>query len=182
MTQLIVYSAGRPSEVELDITEFAAISEKVAVLGANIERWQASHELAADASDADILRAYEAEINRLKRERGYTNADVVRILPGNPNWPVLRNKFSSEHTHDEDEVRFFVEGTGAFYLHVGDKIYQVVGTPGDLLSVPKGTKHWFDGGAEASFTVIRLFTEQVGWTPLYTGDRISDSVPHYKAA
>jgi 1,2-dihydroxy-3-keto-5-methylthiopentene dioxygenase len=182
MTRLVVYSAADPSNILLDTSDFEAIVDELAPTGANIERWTAATPLSADATSEEILEAYKPQIDRLKAERGYTNADVIHVRPGNPNWPGLRQKFLSEHTHDEDEVRFFVEGSGAFYLHVDDKVYQVVGTADDLLSVPQGTKHWFDGGSEGNFTVIRLFNDPQGWVAHYTGDTIADGVPNYEAA
>ncbi|MBS0237422.1 MAG: acireductone dioxygenase [Proteobacteria bacterium] len=182
MTQLVVYSAADATDVLLDTIDFALIKEELAHTGASIERWKAEEPLSSDSSSEEILTAYKPQIDRLKNERGYTNADVIHVRPGNPNWPALRQKFLSEHTHDEDEVRFFVEGSGAFYLHVGDKVYQIVGTSDDLLSVPRGTKHWFDGGSEGNFTVIRLFNDPSGWIAHYTGDAIAESVPTYQAA
>lgn len=182
MTQLVVYSAAEPSNVLLDTTDFDVISREIAPTGAAIERWKAATPLSAEATSEEILEAYKPQLDRLKSERGYINADVIHVRPGNPNWPALRQKFLSEHTHDEDEVRFFVEGSGAFYLHVGDKVYQVVGTADDLLSVPQGKKHWFDGGSEGNFTVIRLLNDPKGWVAHYTGDNIADGVPNYEAA
>ena len=182
MTQLIVYEAGNPSHVLLQTSDFDVIAGKVAALGARIERWEERHPIAPGASNEEVLSAYGHEIDRLKRERGYTNGDVVRIKPGNPNWPELRRKFLQEHVHVEDEVRFFVEGTGAFYLHLDDKVYQLIGEAGDLLSVPRGVKHWFDGGPEADFTCIRLFTNQEGWVAHFTGDAISDAFPKHEIA
>lgn len=182
MTRLIVYSAKNPAEILLDTTDFEVIAREVKALGAGIERWQASHPFADDAGQDDILAAYKVEIDRLKDERGYTNADVVSIRPGNANWPALRQKFLGEHIHDEDEVRFFVKGSGAFYLHIEDKVYQIVGQADDLLSVPHGTKHWFDGGPVGDFTCIRLFTRQEGWVAHFTGSDISQSVPTYETA
>lgn len=182
MTQLVVYSAADASNVLLDTTDFAVISTELDKTGASIERWTAATPLSAEATSEEILEAYKPQLDRLKSERGYINADVIHVRPGNPNWPALRQKFLSEHTHDEDEVRFFVEGSGAFYLHIDDKVYQVVGTADDLLSVPQGTKHWFDGGAEGNFTVIRLFNDPKGWIAHYTGDTIAEAVPNYEAA
>lgn len=182
MTQLIVYTAADASQVVLDTTDFDLIAAQLEPTGARIERWKAATPLSADATSDEILEAYKPQIDRLKSERGYVNADVIHVRPGNPNWPAMRQKFLSEHTHDEDEVRFFVEGSGAFYLHIDDKVYQVVGTADDLLSVPQGTKHWFDGGADGDFTVIRLFNDPKGWVAHYTGDAIADTVPNYEAA
>ncbi len=182
MTHLIVYSAADASDVLLDTRDFDLITRELAETGAGIERWTADQPLTPESTSEEILAAYKAQIDRLKQERGYSNVDVIHVRPGNPNWPALRQKFLSEHTHDEDEVRFFVEGSGAFYLHIGDKVYQIVGTADDLLSVPKGTKHWFDGGPEGNFTVIRLFTDASGWVAHYTGDAIAETVPTYEAA
>jgi 1,2-dihydroxy-3-keto-5-methylthiopentene dioxygenase len=182
MTQLTIYSADHPANILLDTQDFDTISRELAVSGAQIERWAAAQPLASGATSEEILAAYKPEIDRLKAGYGYTTADVIHIRPGNPNWPQLREKFLSEHTHDEDEVRFFVAGSGAFYLHAGDKVYQIVGTAGDLLSVPRGTKHWFDGGPRGNFTAIRLFTEEKGWIAHFTGDAISGTVPKYEAA
>jgi 1,2-dihydroxy-3-keto-5-methylthiopentene dioxygenase len=182
MTQLVVYSAADASRVLLDTTNFDVIRAELEQTGAQIERWTAATPLSPEATSDEILAAYKPQIDRLKAERGYVNADVIHVRPGNPNWPALRQKFLSEHTHDEDEVRFFVEGSGAFYLHIGDKVYQVVGTADDLLSVPLGTKHWFDGGSEGNFTVIRLFNDPKGWVAHYTGDEIAASVPNFEAA
>ena len=183
MTRLIVYSAANSKDVRLDTEDFEAISAELGAIGARIERWEATHPLPPNAAPDQILAAYAPEIERLKRERGYTAADVVSIRPNNPNWPALRQKFVDEHTHDEDEVRYFVEGSGAFYLHVGDRVLQVVGVAGDLLSVPHGTRHWFDGGDAGDFTCIRVFTRQEGWVAHYTGDAIARGFPlYYKAA
>jgi 1,2-dihydroxy-3-keto-5-methylthiopentene dioxygenase len=182
MTRLVVYSAKNPAEIFLDTQDFETIANEVAAIGARLERWEATHPLKADSTQNEILHAYGAEIDRLKHERGYTNADVVHIRPGNPNWPALRDKFIAEHTHSEDEVRFFVEGTGAFFLHAGDKVLEVIGEKNDLLSVPHGAPHWFDGGPKGNFTCIRLFTNQEAWAARYTGDKISDVFPRYNEA
>ena len=133
MTQLIVYSAADAADVLLDTIDFAVIKEELASTGARIERWTAEQPLSSEATWKKFWPLIKPQIDRLKDERAYTNADVIHVRPGNPNWPALRQKFLSEHTHDEDEVRFFVEGSGAFYLHVDDRVYQIIGTADDLL-------------------------------------------------
>ena len=182
MTRLIIYAADAPSNVILDTTDFDVIARETRKAGAMIERWQAAHPVAESASPDDILGAYASDIDKLKAARGYASVDVVSIRPGNPNWPTMRQKFLSEHIHDEDEVRFFVSGAGAFYLHIEDRIYQIVGETNDLLSVPAGVKHWFDGGPDGDFTCIRLFTRTDGWIAHFTGSPISESFPRFAKA
>lgn len=179
MTTLTIYPDKNPANPDIetsDPTEIAALLEKV---GVHYERWKADAVLAPDATHADILAAYKTEIDRLSSAAGYQSVDVIRITPDNPNKDALRTKFLDEHTHDEDEVRFFVEGSGAFYLHLADKVYRVVCTRDDLLSVPAGTLHWFDMGPAPDFTAVRLFISPDGWVAKFTGDAISSSIPRF---
>jgi 1,2-dihydroxy-3-keto-5-methylthiopentene dioxygenase len=126
-----------------------------------------------------VLHAYSEEIVRLRREGGYAACDVVALTPDHPQRAELRRKFLDEHTHQEDEVRFFVAGSGLFTLHVANTVYQVLCERGDLISVPSGTPHWFDMGARPSFTAIRLFTDPAGWVARFTGSDIAVRFPRY---
>ena len=180
MSRLTIYpdeSAVRPL---LDTTDGAQIAAALEPIGVRFERWSASRELAADVDDAAVMEAYRGDIERLKSECGYQSVDVLRCLPDNPNRETLRRKFLDEHTHDEDEVRFFVEGAGMFYLRAAGKVHMTLCERGDLISVPAGTRHWFDMGPEPCFTVIRLFTTPAGWVARFTGDRIAQRFPAYE--
>ena len=110
-------------------------------------------------------------------EKGYQSWDVISLRADNPQKEALRAKFLSEHTHGEDEVRFFVEGAGLFCLHIGDEVYQVLCEKNDLISVPAGTPHWFDMGSEPNFTAIRIFDNPEGWIAQFTGSNISQGYP-----
>ncbi|MDQ6930229.1 MAG: cupin domain-containing protein [Candidatus Eremiobacteraeota bacterium] len=153
------------------------ISRLLWEIGVRFERWVADVELPGDANEALVLSAYRRSVDRLKSECGYRAEDVLRMRKGTPNTAPIRAKFLNEHAHAEDEVRFFVEGRGAFYLRVGGKVYQTVCVRGDLISVPAGTKHWFDMGPDPEFTAIRLFTTPEGWVAEFTGDSIAERFP-----
>jgi len=87
---------------------------------------------------------------------------------------LVRAKFLAEHTHSEDEIRFFVDGQGYFWFNLeGAPVFNVLCQKGDLISVPAGTKHWFDAGVSHPFVkAIRIFIDQSGWIPEYTGSGI----------
>jgi 1,2-dihydroxy-3-keto-5-methylthiopentene dioxygenase len=179
MTTLTIYpdkNSSKPQTVTSDPAEIGRLLNEV---GVRFERWKADAALPENATPEQVLAAYKTEVDRLSAEAGYKTVDVIRITPDNPKKEELRYKFIEEHVHDEDEVRFFVEGSGAFYLHLDDKVYQVACTRDDLLSVPAGTKHWFDMGPEPSFTAIRLFISPDGWVAKFTGDQISRSIPRF---
>ena len=138
-------------------------------------RYRHAHPHAPDI----ILDAYKQDIERLVAERGFKTVDVVSISPDHPQRETMRGKFLDEHFHKEDEVRFFVAGSGLFTLHVGDKVYEIECVKDDLIAVPDGTTHWFDMGDEPSFVAIRFFTEPDGWVGHFTGTDIAQKFPRY---
>ncbi|GAA3543259.1 cupin [Zobellella aerophila] len=177
MSVLTVFADNNPAQPLFSSRDGAAIATELAKIGVNFERWRADRELAADADNATILAAYQAEIDRLVAMAGYQSWDVVSMQPEHPDRAVFREKFLSEHTHGEDEVRFFVEGAGLFCLHIEGKVYQVLCEKHDLISVPANTRHWFDMGSAPRFTAIRLFNNPEGWVAQFTGDGIADGFP-----
>ncbi len=141
--------------------------------GVRFEQWSAAAPLNDSATPDEILEAYAADIDRLKRDEGYVTCDVISIVPETPNLDQIREKFLPEHTHTEDEVRYFVAGSGLFWFHQPDApVYRVKCEQGDLISVPKNTPHWFDFGPKAYVKCIRLFNDPAGWVANYTGSGI----------
>lgn len=179
MSALTVYSDNNPQQVLLQTEQGDEIARALGEIGVRFERWQADRELTAQMGADDILAAYGAEIERLKQQEGYVTVDVVSMLPDHPQKDEFRQKFLSEHTHSEDEVRFFVDGQGMFYLHAGDRIFQVLCCKNDLISVPANTTHWFDMGPAPRFTAIRLFNNPEGWVANFTGNDIAERFPKF---
>jgi 1,2-dihydroxy-3-keto-5-methylthiopentene dioxygenase len=152
------------------LTERGEICSYLGAIGISYEHWQPAQELSEGAAAEEVLRAYASEIDRLKAQGGYVTADVIDVMPTTPGLDAMLNRFNSEHWHDEDEVRFIIEGRGLFHIHprVGSVISITV-EAGDLLRVPSGTWHWFDLCQEKRIRAIRLFQDTSGWTPHYTG-------------
>jgi 1,2-dihydroxy-3-keto-5-methylthiopentene dioxygenase len=179
MTRLTVFPEESASRPDVDTADARQIEGALWNIGVRFDRWQAARTLAAGDGDAEVFCAYQDEIDKLKREGGYQSVDVVRLLPDNPKREELRSKFLDEHVHDEDEVRFFVEGRGMFYLHTGGKVHLLLCERNDLISVPAGMRHWFDMGPAPHFTAVRLFTRPDGWVARFTGDTIARRFPAY---
>lgn len=181
MTHLVMLGDIDKSQL-LDTRDFSRISMTLSEIGVAIERWTPSASLPADASDEAVLAAYANDIRRLSDRGGYKSWDVIRIFPDNPKREELRAKFLDEHIHEDDEVRFFVEGAGMFYLHAKNRVYMLLCEAGDLISVPAGTRHWFDMGPSPRFCAIRLFTTPEGWVAKFTGEAIARNFPGYEAS
>lgn len=177
MTRLTVYADDTPEKVLLDTESSDQIAEALAAVGIRFDRWQAEHPIAPSASEAKILAAYTLEIERLKAEGGYCTVDAINLGPDHPQKEMLRQKFLNEHTHSEDEVRFFVEGQGLFCLHLDGRVYALLCTKNDLIGVPAGTPHWFDMGSQPRFTALRFFNNPDGWVAQFTGSDIASRFP-----
>lgn len=182
MTSLYVYRADAAGSLQDPIRDGAEIATVLGTIGVGFKRWTAHRPLETGATQDAILAVYADEVATLKRECGYQSADVVRIPRGTPDTAPMRAKFLNEHIHTEDEVRFFVEGSGSFYLHVAGRIYHVVCEQNDLISVPARTRHWFDMGTAPYFCAIRLFTDPAGWVAEFTGDPIAGRFPAHDEA
>lgn len=173
MSRLRILSDDNPATSILEISEHDAIARELDKAGVTFERWEASADIAPDDTQEKILQAYADDISRLKRQQGYQAVDVVSMWPDHPDREAARKKFLDEHTHAEDEVRFFVNGRGLFSLHIGDRVYEVLCERGDLIGVPANTTHWFDMGPKPKFTAIRLFNNPEGWVANFTGSDIA---------
>ena len=165
----------RIPEEKRTISGKEAVTEYLGKIGIEYNIWEPAHPLNPNASQEEILDAYADEIDKLKSAGGYVTADVINVSPQTPNLDTMLAKFSREHWHDEDEVRFVVQGRGLF--HVNPKTSPVVGIevePGDLIRVPRGTLHWFDLCSDRQIRCIRLFQDPSGWTPWYTDSGVDE--------
>lgn len=176
MTWLVVFPEREPERRARATADVAVIERELARWGVQFERWL------PDREHVDPLVAYASRVGRL-RAAGYGTVDVVQLAPdaADPGWAdkahAMREKFRDEHTHAEDEVRFFTLGSGVFYLRLGGHVYCVGCHAGDLLSVPAGTRHWFDMGEAPRFVAIRFFKSASGWVGNFSGDAIARRFP-----
>ncbi len=183
MTLLTVWNDNDPSTPELQTRDADTIREVLAGLGARFSRWELQ-ELSENPTQDEVLAAYRSEIDAVNAEHGYTLVDVVSITPEDTDEyreasATARQKFLSEHQHDDDEDRFFARGSGVFYLHVDGKVHAVFCEAGDLLSVPKDTTHWFDMGTRPDYVSVRFFHDDDGWVGNFTGSDVATKFATY---
>jgi 1,2-dihydroxy-3-keto-5-methylthiopentene dioxygenase len=178
MTTLKIFSDDGKETGEA-LTDFPGIARALNEIGVEFERWEASQPLSKDATQGEVLTAYKSSIDKLNEKYGFKSVDVVALNPDHPDKAAMRQKFLAEHTHADFEVRFFVEGSGLFYLHAGDKVYTILCGKGDLISIPANTTHWFDMGTNPYFKAIRFFTTPDGWVGNFTGSEIAKQFPDF---
>lgn len=180
MTIMTVQDEQAAGAVEV-LRDFRAISDRLATVNVSIERVEAGAALPTGATNDDVLALYREPVDRLTRTFGFKSVDVVGLQPDHPDRAAMRAKFLAEHVHGDFEVRLFVAGRGLFYLHPDSHVYSVLCEQGDLISVPAGTRHWFDMGTAPHFRAVRLFTTPEGWVAEFTGSDIASRFPAFDA-
>jgi len=151
-----------------EIKDPAEITEYLKPFGIDYEQWDVAGRIGAEATNEEILDAYSPEIERLKEAHGFVTADVINVTAETPGLDDMLAKFDKEHLHTEDEVRFTVKGSGVFHINPESaSVFSITVESGDLISVPKGTHHWFNLCGDKTIRCIRLFEDVTGWTPHY---------------
>ena len=158
-----------------EISDPQEICEFLQPFGLWYEKWDVAGRLPGNATNEQILETYAPEIDRLKKAGNFVTADVINVSPATPNLDALLAKFSKEHTHSEDEVRFTVKGSGVFHIHPKTgPVFAIQVESGDLINVPAGTQHWFDLCNDKTIRCIRLFQDKSGWTPHYVDNSVHE--------
>src|SRR5918912_2829561 len=151
------------------LQEHNEVRDYLTGIGIDYEYWEPVTDVPPDASAEQILSAYAKQIDELKSRGGYVTADVIDVNRDTPGLDAMLAKFNIEHRHDEDEVRYIINGRGLFHIHPQQgPVVAIEVDAGDLIRVPRGTLHWFDLCGDRRIRAIRLFQDMSGWTPHYT--------------
>lgn len=110
------------------------------------------------------------ELNAIAKEREYRNQDEVKLslatFGGDVDaYNAKMEQFYEEHYHEDEEIRYIVEGEG--YFDVRDKNDRWVRAkcyPKDLLILPAGIYHRFTLTDGTKYVhAVRLFKDEPKW-------------------
>ena len=111
-----------------------------------------------------------AQVDQLAKERGYKNQDLVNIsidsFKGDVAAMVAQlNIFYREHLHEDEEIRYIVDGDGFFDIRneFTDEWVRCYVDKGDLLIVPAGVYHRFTLTNKNFIVAKRLFKDEPRW-------------------
>lgn len=166
-------------ERHVDQTEVSAFLESRGIL---YEQWdinklpvnlQENYQLTDEDKQA-ILATFRDEIKDVSERRGYETADVISLSDATPNLDELLVNFQKEHHHTDDEVRFIVSGHGIFAIDDAERGYfNIELNPGDLISVPVNTRHYFTLQDDRKVVAVRIFVTTEGWVPIYEKEDVT---------
>ncbi len=105
------------------------------------------------------------EVMNLVSSGKYSSFDEVTVDQNTPD--EVLDKFSKEHLHSDDEVRYFVSGNSIFDVRGSkDQWIRIEVSAKDFITVPENLHHrFFVPHKEAR--AIRLFSGKEGWVPVY---------------
>jgi len=110
---------------------------------------------------------WESEIDRVAGERDYKNRDVVLITKEGLGdaYESKIQMFYAEHMHDDEEIRYILEGSGFFDVreHSADAWIRLHLTAGDLIVLPAGIYHRFSVDEANMTRTMRLFKDEPKW-------------------
>lgn len=119
--------------------------------------------------------AEDPKLDQLRKDRGYTEFDVVNITKDFPQEKLTQ--FFDEHLHEDEEIRLCLAGSGFFDLrNKKEEWVRIHCKPGDLLIVPTGIYHRFTLDENMYIQAMRLFTSAPKWIALSRSDPSTETL------
>ncbi|TVQ92693.1 MAG: cupin domain-containing protein [Deltaproteobacteria bacterium] len=163
------------------LRDLAQIQPALEALGVQVKPWPTAPEVADllaspsldDAQKERVLQGHDRYFEQLQRDAGYQSRDLIVLHDQVPNLDQALAKFSPAHTHDDDEVRYIVDGEGVFGFTFPDgQQAELLVEAGEYINVPADTEHWFHLTERRRIKAVRYFSGTDGWVPNYTGTTI----------
>eukprot|EP00168_Porphyra_purpurea_P020791 TRINITY_DN8907_c0_g1_i1.p1 TRINITY_DN8907_c0_g1~~TRINITY_DN8907_c0_g1_i1.p1 ORF type:complete len:177 (-),score=54.23 TRINITY_DN8907_c0_g1_i1:38-538(-) len=110
--------------------------------------------------------AEDARLQEIRDEHGMAYSDVVTVSPATlAGYEEKLAMFFAEHMHDDDEIRFLLEGRGYFDVRDrSDRWVRIALEAGDMISLPAGIYHRFTVDTSNYAKAMRLFVGEPVWT------------------
>lgn len=129
-----------------------------------------------DTEKEALLKGFDETFLRLQKEMSMKSRDLIVLHPETVGLSLMLDRFSPCHTHDDEEVRYVIDGEGefGFVLLSGEQALLKV-EAGDFIRIPKDTEHWFVLTKKQRIKAIRYFSDTAGWVPKYTSSKVNIS-------
>lgn len=146
------------------------VRQNLAAAGVQFGRWPL-RALPSPTADglAAVQAVYSEELAALGTQFTLHSADRLALAPDDLRWPALRHQFLAEHRHGDAEIRFFLSGTGLFYVRSKQGFLGLLCEAGEWVVLPAGAAHFFDAGEAPDFDALRLFGQPQGRAAEPTG-------------
>ena len=119
------------------------------------------------------LSGYQTDTEFQEIQKEYNYHDIVTVSKDymKEHYYAMTEKFFEEHFHNDDEVRYILEGSG--YFDIRDENNQWIRIQmgkGDLINLPAGLYHRFTTDRLNYIVAMRLFCGEPNWKALKPDD------------
>lgn len=119
------------------------------------------------------------QLDQIANDRKYRNRDEITLnletFKGDVGaYNAKMQQFYKEHYHEDEEIRYIVEGEGYFDVRdKGDRWIRAKLDPQDLLVLPAGIYHRFTLTNDSKHVkAIRLFKDEPKWEAINRGEQV----------
>jgi 1,2-dihydroxy-3-keto-5-methylthiopentene dioxygenase len=164
--------------------DLESINQALAPLRIKVDNWETPspnpvahfiHQNLLDEAEREtVLQFYDISFQQLLLENPIVSRDLLVLHADDSYIDTHLQKFSSFHTHNDQEGRYIVDGECIFGFALPDhRQVKLTLHSGDYLRVPPYTEHWFTLTAAKRLKAIRYFTFTDEWTTEYTDRAIA---------
>jgi 1,2-dihydroxy-3-keto-5-methylthiopentene dioxygenase len=101
------------------------------------------------------------DVEKFCKERNYKIRDQKQVSANLPNNEDLRVLFAKEHIHADEEIKYFMKGSGYFDIRSNkDEWIRIQVTRGDLLVLPEGIYHRYVNDITNYIHLMRFFQDE----------------------
>ena len=117
-------------------------------------------------------------VDELAQQRKYSSRDVINIAKDTlPDYENKLKIFFTEHLHDDEEIRYVLNGAGYFDIrNLKEEWVRIHCTKGDMIVLPAGSYHRFILDDTNYIKAMRLFKDSPSWTPFNRIDSATDAM------
>jgi 1,2-dihydroxy-3-keto-5-methylthiopentene dioxygenase len=109
----------------------------------------------------------DPELEQIRNDRNYNYQDIITVSPDKlPDYEKKIKSFFEEHIHEDEEIRYVLDGSGYFDIRDGeDRWIRMWTKKGDMIVLPAGSYHRFTLDESNYIKAMRLFIGDPVWTP-----------------
>ncbi|MBH3341924.1 acireductone dioxygenase [Pseudomonas mendocina] len=175
MSSLAVHLHTSPELPNKVLNHADDIASTLAAAGIDYRQVELPAALRPGCEQAEFEAAYGLWLQALMGEEGHVQQELFNLQRNHPQKLELRARHLDEQVQASACTWLFLGGFAQLSVHLDGYVYVLQGERGDLMTLPAGTRHWFDIGEEPHVLVVRLSERDE--TPERTGDDIARRFP-----
>jgi len=175
MSSLAVHLHTSPELPNKVLNHADDIASTLSAVGIDYRQLELPAALRPGCEQAEFGAAYGLWLQAFMGKEGDVQQELFNLQRNHPQKLELRARYLDEQVQSSASTWLFLGGFAQLSVHLDGYVYVLQGERGDLLTLPAGTRHWFDLGEEPHVLAVRLSPSED--KPERTGDDIASRFP-----